>query len=99
MEDASLMDLYVKQGYSYNETLDSLLMDRGALAMANRGPNTNGSQFFIIHREGGTPWLEGKHTVFGTVTKGMDVVDAIVAVETDENDKPVEEVTYTMKVK
>ncbi len=65
---------------------------RGALAMANAGPNTNGSQFFIITTEAAS-WLDGKHTVFGTVTDGMDVVDAISAIETDGRDRPRTDVT------
>ncbi len=93
---------------------------RGALSMANSGPNTNGSQFFIVQlppaamnddmanfmkqsgygedlveaymKQGGTPWLDGKHTVFGQVYEGIEVVDSITAVKTGEGDKPLEPV-------
>lgn len=64
----------------------------GTLCMANSGPNTNGSQFFIVTKEGGTPWLNGKHTVFGEVISGMDVALAIQGVEKGQGDKPVENV-------
>jgi cyclophilin family peptidyl-prolyl cis-trans isomerase len=63
-------------------------VEYGTLCMANSGPNTNGSQFFIVTKEGGTPWLDGKHTVFGRVIEGMEVAHAIEAVETGPNDKP-----------
>jgi len=87
------------QGYVFNDKLKSLPMKRGFLAMANSGPNTNGSQFFIIQRKGGTEWLEGRHTVFGEVTDGMDVVDRIARVKKGANDKPLEPVTFDVEVK
>jgi len=74
-------------GYTFEDEFNDHKVERGALAMANAGPNTNGSQFFVVTAEA-TPWLDGKHTVFGRVTDGMDVVDAISQVETDANDKP-----------
>jgi len=78
-------------GYSFEDEFNDHKVERGALAMANAGPNTNGSQFFVVTAEA-TPWLDGKHTVFGRVTSGMDVVDAISQVETDASDKPHEAV-------
>jgi peptidyl-prolyl cis-trans isomerase B (cyclophilin B) len=74
-------------GYQFEDEFNDHKVERGAFAMANAGPNTNGSQFFIVTTES-APWLDGKHTVFGKVTSGMDVVDAISAVETDAADKP-----------
>lgn len=97
MHSWSIQQYYEAQGYVYNDALTSLPMKRGALAMANRGANTNGSQFFIIHADA-TPWLEGKHTVFGNVTKGMDVLDKIASTEVGVNDAPVEPVTFTVEV-
>ena len=98
LEGMTVKDFYETQGYVYNDDLDSLPMEYGAIAMANRGPNTNGSQFFIITRKDGTDWLEGKHTVFGKVTKGMDIVEQIAAVDRDPSDKPNEPITYTVEV-
>jgi cyclophilin family peptidyl-prolyl cis-trans isomerase len=79
-------------GYEFEDEFNEHRVVRGALAMANAGPNTNGSQFFIVTAEA-TPWLDGKHTVFGRVTSGMDVVDRIAGVERDANDRPREPVT------
>ena len=78
-------------GYTFEDEFNDHKVERGALAMANAGPNTNGSQFFVVTAEA-TPWLDGKHTVFGRVTSGMDVVDAISQADTDANDKPREAV-------
>ena len=77
-------------GYTFEDEFNSHKVARGALAMANAGPNTNGSQFFIV-TTGEAPWLDGKHTVFGQVTSGMDVVDAIEALPTDHRDRPRED--------
>jgi peptidyl-prolyl cis-trans isomerase B (cyclophilin B) len=77
-------------GYTFEDEFNDHKVVRGALAMANAGPNTNGSQFFIVTAEA-TPWLDGKHTVFGKVTSGMEVVDTIEQTETDPRDKPLEE--------
>jgi cyclophilin family peptidyl-prolyl cis-trans isomerase len=78
-------------GYQFEDEFNDHKVERGALAMANAGPNTNGSQFFIVTTEA-APWLDGKHTVFGRVTGGMDVVDTISGLETDARDKPREDV-------
>ena len=74
-------------GYTFEDEANDHPVARGALAMANAGPNTNGSQFFIVTADA-CPWLDGKHTVFGRVTDGMDVVNAISALETDGRDRP-----------
>jgi len=76
-------------GYQFEDEFNQHKIVRGALAMANSGPNTNGSQFFIVTTEA-APWLDGKHTVFGQVTDGMDAVDALEATDTDASDRPVE---------
>jgi len=77
-------------GYTFEDEINPHKVVRGALAMANAGPNTNGSQFFIVTTDA-APWLDGKHTVFGEVTDGMDVVDAIEATPTDRRDRPRED--------
>ncbi len=78
--------------YRFNDEINNYKLLAGSLAMANAGPNTNGSQFFIVTAEA-TPWLDGKHTNFGSVTSGMEVVKAIEAVQTDTRDLPVEPIT------
>jgi len=78
-------------GYTFEDEINQHKVVRGAVAMANAGPNTNGSQFFIVTTEE-APWLDGKHTVFGRVASGMDAVDAIEGLETDGRDKPSEPV-------
>ena len=79
-------------GYNFEDEFNDHKVVKGALAMANSGPNTNGSQFFIVTAEA-TPWLDGKHTVFGQLTSGQDVVDRISLVDRDGRDKPTAPVT------
>ncbi|MDQ6817754.1 MAG: peptidylprolyl isomerase [Actinomycetota bacterium] len=76
-------------GYTFEDEINPNKVVRGALAMANAGPNTNGSQFFIVTADS-APWLDGRHTVFGRVSAGMDAVDSIEAVPTDSSDRPLE---------
>jgi cyclophilin family peptidyl-prolyl cis-trans isomerase len=76
-------------GYTFKDEFNDHKVVRGALAMANAGPNTNGSQFFIVTTQA-APWLDGKHTVFGEVTEGMDTIDAIEGVKTGAGDRPVD---------
>jgi cyclophilin family peptidyl-prolyl cis-trans isomerase len=78
-------------GYTFNDELDNQQpYEKGILAMANAGPNTNGSQFFIMHVDYPLPY---QYTIFGKVTEGLDVIDAIAAVQTAEGDKPVEDIS------
>jgi peptidyl-prolyl cis-trans isomerase B (cyclophilin B) len=77
-------------GYQFEDEINQHKVVRGALAMANAGPNTNGSQFFIVTVDQ-APWLDGKHTVFGEVTGGMDTIDAIEGLPTDARDRPRED--------
>ena len=79
-------------GYTFEDEINDHKVERGALAMANAGPNTNGSQFFIVTTDS-APWLDGKHTVFGRVTAGMEVADRISDLPRDERDKPREAAT------
>jgi peptidyl-prolyl cis-trans isomerase B (cyclophilin B) len=76
-------------GYTFEDEINPHKIVRGALAMANAGPDTNGSQFFIVTTEA-APWLDGKHTVFGEVSEGMEAVDAIESTATDDSDRPLE---------
>jgi cyclophilin family peptidyl-prolyl cis-trans isomerase len=76
-------------GYTFEDEINQHKVVRGALAMANAGPNTNGSQFFIVTTDA-APWLDGKHTVFGRVTAGMDAVDAIEETPTGAGDRPLD---------
>jgi cyclophilin family peptidyl-prolyl cis-trans isomerase len=79
-------------GYQFKDEFNAHKLVSGTLAMANSGPNTNGSQFFIVTAPA-TPWLDGKHTAFGTVVSGMDVVTAIENAKTDQNDHPLDDMT------
>ena len=78
-------------GYTFKDEINSHKIVRGALAMANAGPNTNGSQFFIVTADA-CPWLDGKHTVFGQVSEGLDIVDSLEQVPTDAGDRPTRQV-------
>jgi len=77
-------------GYSFQDEINDRKLVSGSLAMANAGPNTNGSQFFIVTADS-TPWLDGHHTNFGQVVGGLDVVEGIGTTATGANDRPVEE--------
>src|SRR2546426_3548143 len=76
-------------GYTFDDEINERKVVRGALAMANAGPDTNGSQFFIVTADA-CPWLDGKHTVFGNVVEGMEAVDTLDSTETDAADRPLE---------
>jgi peptidyl-prolyl cis-trans isomerase B (cyclophilin B) len=77
-------------GYEFEDEINDHKIVRGALAMANRGPDTNGSQFFIVTTDA-APWLDGKHTVFGEVRSGMEAVDSIEGAETGAQDRPTKD--------
>ena len=78
-------------GYTFEDEFNQHPIARGYLAMANAGPGTNGSQFFIVTADA-CPWLDGKHTVFGRITSGQDVADRISQLDRDERDRPLEPV-------
>lgn len=82
-------------GMPFADEFNSLTMDRGVIAMANSGANTNGSQFFIVQAEGGASYLEGLHTIFGRVTSGLAVVDAIATAPASSSDRPLSPITMT----
>ncbi|MBU2590460.1 MAG: peptidylprolyl isomerase [Nitrospinae bacterium] len=90
LREMTLKDVYINQGYIYDSKLTSRPPTKGVIAMANSGPNSNGSQFFINLID--TPWLAGKHTVFGKVVKGMDVVEKIGKVKVDAGSRPLKQV-------
>ena len=81
-------------GYVFEDEINRYQLVRGTVAMANAGPNTNGSQFFIVTAES-TPWLDGKHTVFGKVVSGMDVVTKIENLPRNQNDHPLQDAVIT----
>jgi len=81
-------------GYTFEDEINDHKVVRGAIAMANAGPNTNGSQFFIVTADA-CPWLDGKHTVFGQVSEGMEVLDRLEAVPTDDHDRPLQPPSIT----
>lgn len=78
-------------GYQFDDEINNHKLVRGSVAMANAGPNTNGSQFFIVTAEA-TPWLDGKHTNFGEITSGLDVLDKIAAAKTNNDDHPLQDI-------
>lgn len=84
-------------GDTFEDEHNDYQMVRGVIAMANRGPDTNGSQFFILQGDA-APWLQDKHTIFGRVTAGMDVVDAIAQAPKDSRDMPTSTISYTVDV-
>ena len=89
VQEMTMKEVLEQQGYSFNEELPSLKNLYGHLSMANAGPNTNGSQFFIITKKDGASWLDGKHTVLGKIVSGMDVVHKIENLPRDNRDNPL----------
>ena len=90
LHQLTLKDAFMNMGYRYDENLKSRPPKRGVIAMANSGPNTNGSQFFMNLVD--TPWLAGRHTVFGKVMKGMSIVDKIGEVPVGNQHKPINDI-------
>lgn len=93
--DEETIERLESRGVEFDYTLPSMKHLQGVISMANAGPKTNGSQFFIVSKEDGAEWLNGMHTVFGLVVEGMDIVLAIEKVATDQADKPLEDVIIT----
>jgi peptidyl-prolyl cis-trans isomerase A (cyclophilin A) len=91
LRSMNVKQFYELQGYRYIESVQSRAPVRGTLAMANSGPNSNGSQFFITLAD--TEWLTGKHTVFGKVRAGLEILDAIGKVRVDANNRPQQDIT------
>lgn len=81
-------------GYAFADEFNNRKLVRGSLAMANSGPNSNGSQFFIV-TAAATPWLDGRHTNFGEVVEGMEVVSKIESIETESSDRPINHVVIS----
>jgi cyclophilin family peptidyl-prolyl cis-trans isomerase len=93
----TVKDFYAQQGYHYNDQLHSISFSKGVIAMANRGPDTDGSQFFIVETDKSLG-LDGKYTVFGKTTAGLDTIDTLAHVATDSSAKPTTPVTFTVQV-
>ncbi|MCK5847970.1 MAG: peptidylprolyl isomerase [Caldisericia bacterium] len=91
----AIQDSQENSKYMYDKDLSSYHVDYGYLCMANAGANTNSTQFFVVTKKEGCGWLDGRHTVFGKVTEGMDIVEEIQKIETNEADKPIETVVIT----
>ena len=86
-------------GYNIKDEFHpDLTHTKGALSMANAGPNTGGSQFFIVTKVGGTPWLDNHHSVFGSLVEGQDIADKIQAVPRGQMDRPVTPVTMSITI-
>jgi peptidyl-prolyl cis-trans isomerase A (cyclophilin A)/peptidyl-prolyl cis-trans isomerase-like 1 len=92
VQSITLQLLFEKEGYKYKDDLVPLAHDYGVLSMANEGPNTGSSQFFIVTNKDGAHWLDGRHTTFGKVISGFETIDLIQKVKTDKNDHPLNKI-------